>query len=418
MLTMNTKISANLFFKEILFLMVFVVLSSTQACGVKRGNEEVLVSTPKVVQRQTTLSSFLQVPLRVEAEGKPSPSPSHNAEDDVTCPSVCISNEEYSNDMPIQSKYFFIPLGEKKHDELYAQLMTRQYIADYYVGVKTTGIACRFGCSTATLPLQKNVFFSRRLADLICFGLRECKRCKPLSFGANESIKPFLDEIQGSSYPNKMEKGAHAESSQWITKTHHADLLRYINTKRVNYILQNETALSFHPLSTLSFQRYWTPVGVMIGCFSQKGLCLLEFFDRRMLEAELLTLQKKYKARFICKSTALSERLRRELQEYFNGSRSVFTVPLDRIGSAFQLSVWDALAQIPYGMTSTYKRQAEAISQPKAIRAVANANGKNCISILIPCHRVISDDEKLLGYGGGLERKQFLLDLEASSARK
>lgn len=103
---------------------------------------------------------------------------------------------------------------------------------------------------------------------------------------------------------------------------------------------------------------------------------------------------------------------RRELDAYFAGKLKAFSVPLAPKGTPFQLKVWMALRAIPYGATRSYGQQAAAIGQPKAVRAVGLANGKNPISIIVPCHRVIGASGSLTGFGGGLARKQALLDLE------
>jgi AraC family transcriptional regulator of adaptative response/methylated-DNA-[protein]-cysteine methyltransferase len=107
-----------------------------------------------------------------------------------------------------------------------------------------------------------------------------------------------------------------------------------------------------------------------------------------------------------------SKILEKELSEYFEGNRTEFTVPLDFVGSDFQKSVWEVLMKIPYGQTWSYAKQAEILGDKNKVRAVANANGMNKISILIPCHRVIGSDGNLTGYGGGIWRKQKLLELE------
>jgi AraC family transcriptional regulator of adaptative response/methylated-DNA-[protein]-cysteine methyltransferase len=104
--------------------------------------------------------------------------------------------------------------------------------------------------------------------------------------------------------------------------------------------------------------------------------------------------------------------LRAELAEYFDGRRREFTVPLHVPGTPFQMKVWAELQRIPIGTTTSYARLAESIGQPNAVRAVARANGDNRIAIIIPCHRVIGADGTLTGYGGGLWRKRWLLDLE------
>ncbi len=105
-------------------------------------------------------------------------------------------------------------------------------------------------------------------------------------------------------------------------------------------------------------------------------------------------------------------RARRELDLYFAGKLTVFTIATAPEGTPFQKRVWAALTKIPYGITRTYGQQATAIGSPKAFRAVGLANGKNPISIVVPCHRVIGSDGSLTGFGGGVPRKQYLLDLE------
>ena len=108
----------------------------------------------------------------------------------------------------------------------------------------------------------------------------------------------------------------------------------------------------------------------------------------------------------------LFDQLKSELEEYFSDSRKTFDVPLDYEGTEFQKQSWKALLKIPYGETRSYQDQANAINNPKAVRAVAGANHSNKLSILIPCHRVIGKNGSLTGYGGELWRKEFLLKLE------
>jgi methylated-DNA-[protein]-cysteine S-methyltransferase len=106
-----------------------------------------------------------------------------------------------------------------------------------------------------------------------------------------------------------------------------------------------------------------------------------------------------------------------QLDEYFNGGRSSFDVPLDLRGTPFQMSVWRALLLIPYGVTWSYGRLAAQVGRPKASRAVGGANHNNPVSIIVPCHRVIGSDGKLTGYGGGLWRKEWLLGHESGALR-
>ena len=105
--------------------------------------------------------------------------------------------------------------------------------------------------------------------------------------------------------------------------------------------------------------------------------------------------------------------IEKQLVEYFAGQRTQFNIPLDFQGTAFQKSVWSALLQIPFGETRSYKQIAESIGNVKAVRAVGAANGKNPISIIAPCHRVIGANGKLVGFAGGLKNKDILLNLES-----
>jgi methylated-DNA-[protein]-cysteine S-methyltransferase len=103
-----------------------------------------------------------------------------------------------------------------------------------------------------------------------------------------------------------------------------------------------------------------------------------------------------------------------QLDEYFAGTRHEFDLPLAPRGTPFQLAVWNALLAIPYGETKSYAEIARSVGSPKAVRAVGQANGRNPIAIVVPCHRVIGSDQSLTGFGGGIERKQYLLGLEGS----
>ena len=101
-----------------------------------------------------------------------------------------------------------------------------------------------------------------------------------------------------------------------------------------------------------------------------------------------------------------------QLEEYFSGTRRDFELPLDLQGTEFQVSAWNALADIPYGQTASYGQQAASIGRPKAVRAIGGANGRNPVAIVLPCHRIVGADGSLTGFGGGIEVKKWLLDHE------
>ena len=155
-----------------------------------------------------------------------------------------------------------------------------------------------------------------------------------------------------------------------------------------------------------------TPLGTMIAGATDDGICLLEFHDRRMLPREYNDLKRILKTEIENGESRYFEILRSQLKEYFEGTRKTFDIPLVMPGSDFQQSVWRELMNIEFGTTRSYLEQATVLNCPEAIRAVANANGMNRIAIIIPCHRVIGSDGRLVGYGGGLKRKKWLLDHE------
>lgn len=155
-----------------------------------------------------------------------------------------------------------------------------------------------------------------------------------------------------------------------------------------------------------------TPVGPMLAVADDAGLCLLEFVDRRMLPAQIESVRRRFKTALVPGEHPILDQTETELNEYFAGKRKTFSMPLNYEGTPFQMKVWDALLNIPYGETASYGQQAVRIGDAKAVRAVASANGANRIAVIIPCHRVIAADGSLHGYGGGLWRKQKLLDLE------
>ena len=155
-----------------------------------------------------------------------------------------------------------------------------------------------------------------------------------------------------------------------------------------------------------------SPLGELIAGSTDEGICLLEFNDRKRAVTESGDLAKLLNQPVEEGENQHLKILRDQLNEYFSGSRKEFTVPLVTPGTDFQQRVWKELLEIPYGTTRSYQEQANALNRPYSVRAVANANGTNRISIVIPCHRVIGSDGRLTGYGGGLKRKQWLLDHE------
>ncbi len=335
---------------------------------------------------------------------------------------------------------------------MYAALVDKDvsYEGSFIAAVKTTGIFCRPTC-TARKPKKENVEFFKTSKEAILNGYRPCKVCSPLEM-LNETpdyIKSILREI--SADPSQKFKDWHlrlkgiepATIRRWFLKNHGITFHAYQRMFRINSAfkkIRNGEAVTATAFDTgyeslsgftdsfksifgvspsnskltqvIDITRLETPLGTMFACAVEQGICLLEFTDRRMLETELKQLSKILNATIIQGTNKHFEVLQLQLQEYFQGKRKEFSLPLFSPGSNFQQAVWAELQSIPYGATRSYKQQATALLSPQAVRAVANANGMNRISILIPCHRVIGDDGHLTGYGGGLWRKKWLIDLE------
>lgn len=160
-----------------------------------------------------------------------------------------------------------------------------------------------------------------------------------------------------------------------------------------------------------------TILGPMIAIADEKSLYLLEFVSRKGLETEIAQLHARGFA-IVSGSTLPIQSIETELCDYFNGKLSRFKTTYRVFGTPFQQAVWQALIQVPYGSTISYKEQAISLMRPRAHRAVANANGKNQLAIIIPCHRVIASDGTLGGYGGGIDVKRWLLAHEKNMAMK
>jgi O-6-methylguanine DNA methyltransferase len=162
--------------------------------------------------------------------------------------------------------------------------------------------------------------------------------------------------------------------------------------------------------------RLETPVGPMVAGVVDDGLALLEFADPNRLGPQLDAARKALGCEAEDGDHPLLTQIAGELAEYFDGRRTAFSIPLVLAGSPFQKQAWEALRAIPYGETRSYAEQARAIGRPMAVRAVGRANGQNRLAIVVPCHRVVASGGRLCGYGGGLSRKQFLIDLERRHA--
>ncbi len=165
-------------------------------------------------------------------------------------------------------------------------------------------------------------------------------------------------------------------------------------------------------MNKINIQYYKSPVGeLIIGSFNEQ-LCIADWRYRKMRSEIDTRIKNSLQAEYIEENSAVIQRAIEQLEDYFSGDRKEFDLSLKFAGSDFQQSVWQELIKIPFGKTCTYLELSQKLGNEKAIRAVAAANGANAISIIVPCHRIIGSDGKLVGYAGGLQAKKKLLELE------
>lgn len=159
-------------------------------------------------------------------------------------------------------------------------------------------------------------------------------------------------------------------------------------------------------------QTYASPCGeLLLGSYADK-LCLCDWTAGTRHAKVMTRVQRHLRAPFVEEPSELTRLAAQELDEFFAKRRQVFDLPLLFAGTDFQQQVWRNLLKIPYGQTLSYRQTANLLGMPEAVRAIANANGANALSIIVPCHRVIGHNGSLTGYGGGLAAKRFLLELE------
>ena len=165
-------------------------------------------------------------------------------------------------------------------------------------------------------------------------------------------------------------------------------------------------------MSDIATRYYKTPYGeLVLGAYGDR-LCLCDWRYRKMRTTLDNRLRKFLGVEIRPGDNPLLDETSRQLDEYFSFARRTFTLPLLQVGTDFQKRVWAKLMRVPFGETSTYLALAEAIGNPKAVRAVASANGANALAIVVPCHRIIGSNGELVGYAGGLRAKEKLLALE------
>lgn len=156
-----------------------------------------------------------------------------------------------------------------------------------------------------------------------------------------------------------------------------------------------------------------TPLGKMLAGTTDNGICIFDFEYRKMMPQIQKRVTTYLEDDFEDGHHPHFDTLKVQLEEYFSGDRKDFDIPLVYTGTDFQNRVWNALLDVPYGTTRTYMQQTKVLGDEKAIRAVARANGENCLAIIVPCHRIVGSNGSLTGYAGGLRNKKWLLEHEA-----
>jgi AraC family transcriptional regulator, regulatory protein of adaptative response / methylated-DNA-[protein]-cysteine methyltransferase len=335
---------------------------------------------------------------------------------------------------------------------LYAALLSRDpaYEGRAYVGVRTTGVFCRLTCP-ARKPLAANCSFYDSIAGCLEAGFRPCKRCHPLapSAQADPAVAELLAALEADpghrwSEEDVIRRGYDPSTVRRAFKRQFG--LTFLDLARLRRIGEGFEALSegakvieaqqeagfdspaafraafarllgqapgrFASPGLLRADWLQTPLGPMLAVCDARALHLLEFIDRPALPGELKRLLAACKGDLGIGRTPVHDLLAAELAAFFAGDSADFAVPLVMHGTPFTREVWQRLLRIPAGETRSYGQLAAEMGQPGASRAVARANGANQIALIIPCHRVIGADGTLTGYGGGLWRKQKLIELE------
>ncbi len=323
------------------------------------------------------------------------------------------------------------------------------FVGSFFVAVKTTSVFCISTCY-ARKPKFENVEFFSDFKAALAAGFRPCKLCRPTenASSAPDYVCQAIDMVRANPKQKISDAALRDVGIQpsrlrrWFNAHYGMTFQAFARMYRINeacielgrgkkvtnaaldagyeslsgfgYTYRKMTGAAPSSQSQLIVMtRFTTPLGPMFAAATQQGLCLLEFTDRRMLEKEFEDLQRRLKTRIVTGENSLTKLAIEQVSQYFDGDRTEFEIPLHTPGTQFQQEVWVALQKIPAGQTRSYQQQAKVLGTPKAVRAVARANGMNRIAIVIPCHRVIGKDGSLTGYAGGLQRKRWLLDHES-----
>lgn len=357
----------------------------------------------------------------------------------------------YSKDYVITTRKEAMITADKKI-KFYQALLDKktEYEGIFFVGVKTTGVFCRPTCP-ARKPKLENCEFYETAQQALLASFRPCKRCQPLLHPnyVSELISTLVKAIEAN--PEKRWKDSDfkalsidaSTARRQFKKRFGMTFVEYARARRMGIALKEirsgksvinaqittgyESSSGFRDAfskimgaAPTSHNHHnilraaWldTCLGPMIAIANSAALYLLEFVDRRGLEREIERLRNRTKSAILPGYTQVTRLIETDLTHYFNGTLKEFKTPFFFLGSPFQQRVWQELKKIPIGETRSYADLSNALGKPTAYRAVAQANGANQLSLIIPCHRVINSDGQLGGYGGGITRKEWLLNHE------
>ena len=370
----------------------------------------------------------------------------------ITGQKLLPENRQHCGDVPHTINAMNTQRFTEREEEFWQALQSRDssYEGIFFLGVKTTGIFCRPICS-ARKPLRKNVEFFPGKVEALHAGFRPCLRCKPMNTTGQVPtlVEKLRKQIEGNTAERLRESDLVAmgidpsTARRQFQRFFGMSFQAYQRARRMGSALASvrkginvvDTQLDHGFESSSGFREAFgklfgtapskasgvhcllskwieSPLGAILALADDEGLHVFDWVDRRGLEREIIRLRARTKFVIVPGSHAVLDQATREINEYFAGQRTAFTLPLAHRGTDFQRRVWDALLEIPAGQTRSYAEIANIAGVPKAVRAVARANGDNFRGIIIPCHRVIGSDGSLTGYGGGLARKQWLLDHE------
>ena len=339
---------------------------------------------------------------------------------------------------------------------LYRALVARDasYEGVFLAAVRTTRIFCRPTCS-ARKPKEAHVEYFATSSEALHAGYRPCKVCRPLegTKPAPALVRRLLEAVERAPSGRVTDKELETmgiepgTARRQFRRAFGMTFQAYQRSRRMGMALQEirggntvaataaargyDSPSGFRdafarifgaapteadPATLLHARWIETPLGTMLAVAGERGLTLLEFVEREGLDRELQRVRRKIGGTVVPGEHPVLQKVEEQLRRYFDGKLDRFDLPLDLQGTEFERAVWQALLRIPQGETRSYAQIAIEVGHTGSARAVGRANGANPVAVIVPCHRVVRADGSLCGYGGGVWRKQRLLELERASA--